>query len=138
MNVRQFAVAAVLGLGVAAAQANTVTFSTFTIGTAQQVDLLATSSLANPIVSFEVLSATPTSFIDLPTFYSLSFTSLAANTYTVKLVTAGSSPISVGASGGVAGSLALTPVPEPESYAMALAGLSIAGLMMHRRRAPKA
>lgn len=135
MNVRQYVTAVAMALGAVAAHANTISFSTFTLTGTTDVSLLATSA-TSAIASFSVLSQTPVLEDDSSTYWSLDFAGLAAGTYTVKLETfTGAPAVSIAAVDGSSTPLALTPVPEPESYAMALAGLSIAGLMLHRRRA---
>lgn len=54
---------------------------------------------------------------------------LTAGTYTLTLTGTNSASI-----GSYSANLAVTPVPEPETYAMLLAGLGIVGLSMRRRR----
>lgn len=60
----------------------------------------------------------------------LSFSGLAAGTYALALT--GFTSGSMG--GAYAGVLAAAPVPEPETYALMLAGLGIVGFIASRRR----
>ena len=53
---------------------------------------------------------------------------LSAGLYTLTLTGTNSASV-----GSYAGTLALTPVPEPETYAMLFAGLGIVGLLARRR-----
>jgi PEP-CTERM motif len=136
MMVRKFAAAAVLALGAVAAQA-TETLWTLSLDVAKPVSLLATTAPGNPITSFEVVGKTPDDFLfelSSPTLYGLDFNALAAGSYTVRLVTAGTNAISVGAATTGSAPLLLTAVPEPEAYGLALAGLSVVGALAARRR----
>ena len=61
---------------------------------------------------------------------SFSFTNLAAGTY--KLLASGTAAPGIGSY--VSANYTVTPVPEPESYAMFLAGLGIMGAIARRRK----
>jgi PEP-CTERM motif len=135
MNVRQLAAAAALMLGAVAAQAaNTVTFSQFTNPTGDV--LVSANSAGLGIVSFSLVDPLPSGALVVPSVFpnaaSLFFVNLPGSTYTVRLETLASVPFTLEAT-GAAGALTMSTVPEPESYALALAGLSVAGLLARRR-----
>jgi hypothetical protein len=106
-----------------------------------------TTGSGSSIVSFGLVGSLPlgADLEELPgtSSYALSFYDLAAGAYTLKLVTTGSDfSVAAGftkyAIDGITpvttGTVPLTAVPEPEAYALALAGLSVAGLLGLRRR----
>jgi hypothetical protein len=66
--------------------------------------------------------------------WSLDLSALSAGTYTLKV--SGSILTNSGASFG--GNINLVPVPEPETYAMMLAGLGLVGFIGRRKRQAKA
>jgi MYXO-CTERM domain-containing protein len=137
MNFRQLAAAAALMFGAVAAHANVVTFSQFSL-LSPATAVAAVANADDGIVSFSLVGALPlgATLADNPgtDAASLTFYNLSAGTYQLRLetlsgtlssavqVTVGGSPISV------------TAVPEPESYALALAGLGVVGLLARRRR----
>ena len=55
-----------------------------------------------------------------------SFTGLAAGTYALTFLGSGT--------GGYGGFYTITPVPEPQTYAMLIGGLGLLGLMSNRRK----
>lgn len=57
--------------------------------------------------------------------------SFAAGTYQLKVTGSGVT----GGSGSYGGNLVATPIPEPETYALMLAGLGVVGFVASRRRA---
>jgi hypothetical protein len=142
MNIRQIAAAGALMLGAVAANASIATDTTFwqfSVGTTPtNVSILAGSSTGG-IVSFSSITnldpgETVTPFFPSGNTAKLTFRGLNVGTYQVKLVTVAGAPYSVGAFAGTT-PLAVTQVPEPESYALALAGLGVAGLLIRRRQA---
>jgi hypothetical protein len=66
----------------------------------------------------------------VPESWGLNLPALAAGSYSLALAYNKSGS----ASASYAGTLEVTPVPEPETYAMMLAGLSAVGFMARRRR----
>jgi len=67
---------------------------------------------------------------DANEFYSLSNTTLAMGDY--RLIVTG---VNSAAQASYSGNVAITPVPEPESYALLLAGLGAVGFVARRRQA---
>jgi hypothetical protein len=137
MNVRQLAAVAALMLGAVAAQAaNSVTFSQFTNPTGNV--LVSANSSGGGIVDFTLVDALPSGSFLVPAVFpntaSLFFVGLPSGTYTLRLESLTGVPVTLEAV-GAAGALTLSAVPEPESYALALAGLSVAGLLALRRAA---
>ncbi len=64
--------------------------------------------------------------------WSLSYTGLAAGDYSIRV----SGSVVSNAAGKYYANIALAPVPEPETYAMMLAGLGLLGFTARRRRHP--
>jgi PEP-CTERM motif len=132
MKLRQLACLAVLAVVGAGAQASTTSLYSFSLGAPATVVLTASTGQGNLIESFELL-ANPTPFSSPgSTSYALGFLPLAAGSYTAKLVTSQSLPLAVALTAGTV-TTQLSPVPEPESVALALAGLGVAGLVLRRR-----
>jgi MYXO-CTERM domain-containing protein len=69
------------------------------------------------------------------TAYSLTFFPLAAGSYQAELITLSPTAVQIAGFGSNVPTYTMTPVPEPQSVAMALAGLGVAGLMLRRRAA---
>ncbi len=67
-------------------------------------------------------------------FWNLSAESLAAGSYYVQV----SGTLASTGTGAFGGSVALNPVPEPETYGMMLAGLGVVGFLARRRKANQA
>jgi 1,4-alpha-glucan branching enzyme len=147
MNVRQLAAAAALTLSAVAAHANVVSFYSFTLTNNTDVLVIgSTASTASSIVDFDLVDPVGITPVDIdnldPTSWTLTFSGLTlGTTYKFRLeTTAGLDSVSADAydlSGPLptSTSLAVSSVPEPESYALALAGLSVAGLLARRRKA---
>lgn len=91
----------------------------------QDVDFFSIT-LTGPsgIFSFASLNPDPVEVWALPA----SGASLAAGSYTLAVI--GSN---FGGGGSYGGNIAVTPIPEPESYALMLAGLLIVGFLSRRR-----
>jgi PEP-CTERM motif len=138
MKLRQLACVAALAVVGAGAQASTTSLYSFTLGAPAPVLITSASAgSGNEIVSFEVISQTPFRETPDPLAYTLVFKPLAAGTYQVKLVTTQPLPISISASVNST-PITLSAVPEPEAYAMVMAGLGVAGLVLRRRSAGRA
>jgi PEP-CTERM motif len=132
--VRKLLAVALLSLGVVGTAQALETTWTLNLAAPGPLSLLATTTDSNPISTFEVVGWSPVDDMVLPTFYSLTFNGLSAGSYTVRLVTVDATAISIGATttGNVA--VPLSAVPEPEVYGLALAGVSVVGLLAARRR----
>lgn len=151
MIVRQIVAAAALALSAVAAHA-----APFTIGQGSadsltglfsvNYDLTAPGSFSlnalaeeadDTITSFQVFDGSTEIFADVTnsnsTAYALSFYSLSAGTYTFKVQAAPSAYVVITGSVGPEYTVPSTPVPEPESYALAIAGLGVLGMMARRR-----
>jgi MYXO-CTERM domain-containing protein len=114
-----------------------VTFSQFTLG-ATSTTLAAVANGGDGIVDFSLVGALPpgaTLDPDVGTdSATLTFYNLSAGTYQLRLETL-TGTLSSAVQVTVGGSpLTVTSVPEPESYALALAGLGVVGLLARRRR----
>jgi hypothetical protein len=84
-------------------------------------------------VTFTSVSAG--SLVDLdPTGAGFNFHNVAAGDYTLKASGSLSGPAAVPGFGVIRASYDVSPVPEPETYAMMLAGLAAVGFMASRRR----
>lgn len=84
---------------------------------------LAVSLLDSSFTQIGAVDNTPTSF---------TFSGLAAGTYSLNVI-----GFATGATGGLYGGsfvVATAPVPEPETYALMLAGLGVIGFMASRRK----
>jgi hypothetical protein len=66
--------------------------------------------------------------------WSLDLTALSAGTYTLKV----SGIVLTNSAASFGGNINLVPVPEPETYAMMLAGLGLVGFIGRRKRQAKA
>ena len=146
-NSRRVAAVVVTGLALAAgssAQAGVVTFS----GTLDPAgpfghDLLAYDFTAgnyiftvvgSPVLSLFTAAYAPISPITsgAPGITAYTFANLTAGSYLVSLFGAANVPYTLVMAG--TGAVTPTAVPEPESLALALAGLGSAGILMRRRR----
>jgi PEP-CTERM motif len=144
MKFLKMVAAAALAMGAVAANATfalptVVTFSQFSLGADTPTTVAAVASADDGIVSFSLVTALPSgaSVIDdvWPDVASLTFLGLTTGNYTLRLETlAGAAPVAMQVTVNGA-PLNLTAVPEPETYALALAGLAVAGLMARRGRA---
>ena len=99
---------------------------TFTMAT--DFDLVGDTN-STGISWFGVLLQAPTipfSDIDFNPDDGFSFSGLSAGTYALTFLGSGT--------GGYGGFYTITPVPEPQTYAMLVGGLGLLGLMSNRRR----
>jgi PEP-CTERM motif len=152
MLFKKLAVAAALALGAVAANAAApvITYLNFTLtDTTDVIAGVVSAGAGSSIISFEKVGGNGVLGFDFNEYnpnafeYTLSFYDLAAGSHQLKLVTSGpdfsygATFTQYGPSGlpASSGTLSLSAVPEPEAYALALAGLSVAGLMGLRRRA---
>jgi PEP-CTERM motif len=133
MKLRQLACVAALAVVGAGAQASTTSLYSFSLGAPTSVVLTASAGSGNLIQSFDVLMTPPTFETQGATSWGLAFVPLGAGMYTVQLVTTLSSPVYVAATVNGTTTVQLSPVPEPESMALALAGLGVAGMVLRRR-----
>jgi MYXO-CTERM domain-containing protein len=91
-----------------------------------------------PLISFSLFLGTslvdpdPDSVISGTHLRSASYYGLDAGQYTLKAITAPDTEVTISAS---AFKSVTTPVPEAETYALALAGLGVVGLLARRRAA---
>ena len=127
------------------ADAGTISYE-INLSTTSSASFVATirgsSSKPGDIVSFALFDASQhqvslsTPALDISAFNRETITnyygSLTAGLYTLKLTSA----VSGGGTYSISGSynVATTPVPEPEVFSMALAGVAVAGLVMRRRK----
>lgn len=151
MIVRQIVAAAALALSAVAANAAPFLITsgstdasgvftddyTFTSPGSFSLDALGEST-AGGITSFEMFikngpQVTADAFNAGLYSYGLNFNSLSAGTYTFTVKAAPSSTIYISGEAGPERFVSSTPVPEPETYAMAIAGLGVLGLMARRR-----
>jgi hypothetical protein len=148
MNIRRFAAAAALALGAGASHANTTSLFSFTLTELRDVSI-SVSSPGGTIVSFAPLfTLTSPAFMSAPSVTpsgaNLSFFDLGMGTYQVELVTTMPGSYSIGGSSAVfdpvtggytsLANVTLTPVPEADPASLALAGVSVLGLIASRRR----
>lgn len=97
---------------------------------------ILTGSLFNLLPTFP---ATMTAITLTGTSYSASAASPNSGSFSFSGITAGNYTLSFSYAtqgmGGFSGVINTTPVPEPESVALALAGVGVVGLLARRRRA---
>ena len=107
---------------------------TFTVGSASQITLQDVGTWFGGFSSLnaQVFNSTPTLMVTAPWLTNSTPTSLVAGNYTLNV--SGTALFAGGYSGSVTLSTATVPIPEPETYAMMLAGLGLMGFVARRRR----
>lgn len=124
MKMKSVVAASTLAMSAVGSYAQSFTSGTFSV---------LTGGLGFTIGSV-LLDATPFAFTTTnfgdSTFeqYTLTASSLAANTHTISVFGIGT------AGSGYTGNVVITPAPEPQSYALILAGLGVIGFIGLRRK----
>ena len=87
---------------------------------------------ANATVTFETVDSESGFFVDPSPFYDLSFAAFTNTVSQVEVISPNEFRIR---QGGGAFNFGVSPIPEPETYALMLAGLGMVGFMARRRKA---
>ena len=86
---------------------------------------------ANATVTFETAMSEAGFFVDPSPFYDLSFAAFTNTVSQVEVISPNEFRIR---QGGGAFNFGVSPIPEPETYALMLAGLGVVGFMARRRK----
>lgn len=159
MNMNQFAAAAVLALsGVAASAATLTPVAVGATFTDVQIGTITIGSPSDLVGNLFALDTVNGSFFGMPVSFTLqqvtfsnagvgsligdtdasaagfAFSNVAAGSYIVTASGLLSGPAQISGTGFVGASYAVTAVPEPETYALMLAGLGAVAFVARRRK----
>jgi hypothetical protein len=143
MKLKSAVIAAALAVASASSFATSFSFDgsmemsfLFPVSTTSSIDAAVTSSVVDGYgfdITAVTFDGTPFGAFTLTTgnttvdFYSFSAPSISAGTHSIEV-------FGTALGSTYDGNVVLTPVPEPETYALMLAGLGVGGFLFRRRR----